>query len=40
MKVMLCSIKQADFDKCIIHKLWGANSSIVKSWNIGDLLVF
>jgi hypothetical protein len=36
----MCSLSEEQFNSCYSHQLWGANNGSVKSWDIGDRLIF
>ncbi|UFS71765.1 EVE domain-containing protein [Geomonas sp. RF6] len=40
MKTRLCCLSEEHFNTCVAHKLWGANSTHPKKWDIGDILIF
>ena len=40
MKVRIASVNEEHFSVCIKNNMWGANTTIVNKWEIGDILIF
>ena len=40
MAIRVASVSMETFLVCIKHKLWGANSTGISKWGVGDKLIF
>ena len=40
MRLRVASVKNEQFETCLLYKVWGSNKSNIRDWKIDDYLVF